>query len=219
VYVFDSKSMDAKDLQYYRESLDSLMTLSPHATVFALVHKIDPKDGAPAEREALFRECEARVLARSAGLETRCFATSIFDDTLLNAWSAIVETLVPNVGVVQRLCADLRAACGAEEVVLFERATCLVVASAAHKEDGAPRDARRFQRISACIKQYRLSCTLAQFAFSAIELSAPGLAMLVDQLTETTLVLVVLSDPLARLDDVPECIDQARPEFERCLGF
>jgi Ras-related GTP-binding protein A/B len=56
-----------------------------------------------------------------------CFATSIWDETLYRAWSAIVYSLIPNVGILKSQLDDFRTICGADEIVLFERATFLVI--------------------------------------------------------------------------------------------
>jgi len=56
------------------------------------------------------------------------FATSIWDETLYRAWSHIVYSLIPNVEVLETQLGDFCNICGADEVVLFERATFLVIA-------------------------------------------------------------------------------------------
>ena len=58
----------------------------------------------------------------------QCFATSIWDETLYRAWSSIVYSLIPNVEILKSQLEDFRMICGASEVVLFERATFLVIA-------------------------------------------------------------------------------------------
>ena len=57
----------------------------------------------------------------------RCFATSIWDETLYRAWSQIVYSLIPNVEMLETQLGDFSSICGADEIVLFEKATFLVV--------------------------------------------------------------------------------------------
>ena len=57
----------------------------------------------------------------------RCFATSIWDETLYKAWSRIVYSLIPNVHVLEAQLEEFSNLCGADEIVLFERATFLVI--------------------------------------------------------------------------------------------
>ena len=57
----------------------------------------------------------------------RAFATSIWDETLYKAWSQIVYSLIPNVDLLESQLRDFSTICAADEVVLFERATFLVI--------------------------------------------------------------------------------------------
>jgi Ras-related GTP-binding protein A/B len=62
------------------------------------------------------------------------FATSIWDETLYRAWSQIVYSLIPNVEVLKAQLEDFRRISGAAEVVLFEKATFLVIANSSTLE-------------------------------------------------------------------------------------
>lgn len=57
----------------------------------------------------------------------KTFATSIWDETLYRAWSQIVYSLIPNMDVLELQLRDFCAVSGVSEVVLFERATFLVI--------------------------------------------------------------------------------------------
>lgn len=74
------------------------------------------------------------------------------------AWSSIVYALIPNTRLLQAHLEEFRRILDADEVVLFERATFLVVSHATHK---AHRDVHRFEKISNIIKQFKLSCRYA----------------------------------------------------------
>jgi len=215
VYVFDVKSVDEKDLQFYRESLDSLMALSEKAQVVVMIHKVDPADGE--SRMKMFKDVEARILAHSEGVKTTCFATSIFDDTLVRAWSHVIEALVPNVGEIQGKLREILNATDAEEIILLERATCLVVTSAT--SDGSfSRDVSRFQKLTACIKSFRVSCSAAQNAFESIELRNKDFTSILDRFTETTSIFVMTD---SKKNISPELIAwnvaAAKPAFEKLL--
>jgi Ras-related GTP-binding protein A/B len=58
-----------------------------------------------------------------------CFGTSIWDETLYRAWSQIVYSLIPNVKLLETQLGDFAGNCGADEVVLFEKATFLVIST------------------------------------------------------------------------------------------
>jgi len=220
VYVFDVKSVDEKDLQYYEDSLNSLYELSPESQVFVLIHKIDPKDGDETKRRELFSECEQRVLARSTLFpKARCFPTSIFDDTLVRAWSAVVEALVPNLGVVHRMLQDFLEATDADEVVLFERATLLVVTHASRDGAAKARDITRFQKLSMFVKMFRTSCSASQTSCECVEVKSDGFTCILDRLTDATIILLMFS---SNRPGAPERLatfnlEAARAAFEKAL--
>ena len=103
-----------------------------------------------------------------------CFMTSIWDATLYAAWSSIVHSLIPNVQLLKGQLECLRQICKADEVVLFERATFLVICSASAERKGvgdagegggssvAVGSELRFEKVSNIIKQFKLSCARAQ---------------------------------------------------------
>ena len=64
--------------------------------------------------------------------------------------------LIPNVTIVEDKLNELAEILGASEILLFERATFLVIA---HSEKDDHRDAHRFEKISNIIKQFKLSCS------------------------------------------------------------
>ena len=59
--------------------------------------------------------------------KVKCFGTSIWDETLYKAWSSILHSLIPNAGVLAAQLSDFSDICGADEVVLFEKETFLVI--------------------------------------------------------------------------------------------
>ena len=73
------------------------------------------------------------------------------------AWSSIVVSLIPNVSALKMHLQSFASIMDADEVVLFERATFLVI-SHAYEESARARDPHRFEKISNIIKQFKLSC-------------------------------------------------------------
>lgn len=71
------------------------------------------------------------------------FATSIWDETLYKAWSTMVYSLIPNAEIIRSNLHDFCEVCDAEEVVLFERESFLIISHVSRSEEelGAPNDA------------------------------------------------------------------------------
>ena len=66
-------------------------------------------------------------------LQTVCFRTSIWDETLYKAWSAIVTQLIPNVEAVEDQLGNLRTIMGANEASLdFTSLTLVIVYKGQH---------------------------------------------------------------------------------------
>ncbi|KAH9852684.1 Gtr1/RagA G protein conserved region-domain-containing protein [Lenzites betulinus] len=127
IYVFEVETRNMeKDLDYYKACLAALKRYSPNAAVFLLVHKMDLARGPKA---ATLARKTKELKEASGDAEITVFGTSIYDESLYNAWSRIVHILIPNASVLSRHLAKLAAACSATEVVLFERTTFLVIAT------------------------------------------------------------------------------------------
>jgi len=73
----------------------------------------------------------------------------------MQAWSSIVYSLIPNVRQLENNLAEFAQIIDADEVLLFERATFLVVSHAQRKTH---RDPHRFEKVSNIVKQFKLSC-------------------------------------------------------------
>ncbi|KAF3841191.1 hypothetical protein F7725_007053 [Dissostichus mawsoni] len=152
IYVFDVESRELeKDMHYYQSCLEAILQNSPDAKVFCLVHKMDlvQED----QRDLIFKEREEDLKRLSRPLACTCFRTSIWDETLykvptldqLYAWSSIVYQLIPNVQQLETNLRNFAQIIEADEVLLFERATFLVISHYQCKEQ---RDAHRFEKIT-----------------------------------------------------------------------
>ncbi|KOS13967.1 ras-related gtp-binding protein a-like protein [Malassezia pachydermatis] len=127
------------DLRYFRDCVSALNTHSPDAEVFCLLHKMDLIE--PSRRKELYmsrvqdlRKKIREVLKEHASspnardsMHLHCYATSIWDATLYKAWSNIVHTIVPEVQRFETHLASLADMCSATEIVLFEKATFLMM--------------------------------------------------------------------------------------------
>jgi Ras-related GTP-binding protein A/B len=103
----------------------------------------------------VFRERERDLQSRTAPLQMTAFKTSIWDETLYKAWSSIVYSLIPNVKILESNLNTFSGICEADEVILFEKTTFLVISHSTRKDHV---DTNRFEKISNIIKQFKLSC-------------------------------------------------------------
>ena len=132
IYVFDIESeTPEKDFDHFCGVLEAIEENSPDARIFLLIHKMDLV--AEEDREAILEDRKQLIEESciSCGVENfQCFGTSIWDETLYKAWSEIVTNLIPNIGLLETHLNKFCRICDADEVVLFERATFLVISQA-----------------------------------------------------------------------------------------
>eukprot|EP01113_Clastostelium_recurvatum_P047690 TRINITY_DN854_c0_g1_i1.p1 TRINITY_DN854_c0_g1~~TRINITY_DN854_c0_g1_i1.p1 ORF type:complete len:327 (-),score=87.92 TRINITY_DN854_c0_g1_i1:120-1004(-) len=213
IYIFDIESREMpKDLKYYRSCLEAIHSNSKDAKIFCLIHKMDlvPED----QRDTLFKQRAAELQSMSLPLKINCFKTSIWDETLYKAWSSIVYSLVPNVETLKTHLTRFSEIAEADEVVLFERATFLVIAQASQKPH---RDVHRFEKISNIIKQFKLSCSKSQAQFQSMEVRNSAFAAFIDVFTSNTYIMVIMSDPTIQAAATLINIDVARSHFEKFI--
>jgi len=201
-----------KDMQYFLEILDNCRRQSPEAKIFVLVNKMDLISGGLKEKAEVYnrktRELEMRSSNIMNGTVMRCFATSIWDQSLYKAWSRIVHTLIPNAPLLARHLSIFCEICDATEVVLFERTTFLIIARSgpsgefgekgaegSDSDDPDPLNPERFEKISELIKAFKFSCSKLQEQFHSLEMRFPKFAALLDVLTPNTYVMVITSHP------------------------
>lgn len=210
IYVFDVESRELdRDLHYYQSCLEAMLHNSPDSKVFCLIHKIDLVHDN--QRDVIFKDRSEQIQNLSKPLDVTCFKTSIWDETLYKAWSSIVYQLIPNVRELEQSLSLFATLMDGDEVLLFERATFLVISHCQRKEH---RDIHRFEKISNIIKQFKLSCSKVAAAFHSMEVRNSQFAAFIDEFTSNTFVMVVISDP-----NIPSAvtlinIKNARKHFE-----
>ncbi|XP_031830816.1 ras-related GTP binding A/B [Nomia melanderi] len=211
IYVFDVESRELdKDMHYYQSCLEAILQNSPEAKIFCLVHKMDllQED----QRDLIFREREEDLKRLSLPLECTCFRTSIWDETLYRAWSSIVYMLIPNVKELEQSLKQFTNIIDADEVLLFERATFLVISYCQRQHH---RDVHRFEKVSNIIKQFKLSCSKLAAQFQSMEVRNTNFAAFIDVFTSNTYVMVIMSDPAIPSAATLINIRNARKHFEK----
>lgn len=214
IYVFDIESRDlGKDMAYYDNTVQALSEYSPDAQICCLIHKMDliPE----ADRERVFGERSELIRSRSLGLSLHAFATSIWDETLFRAWSSVVHSLIPNVKVLENSLEQFAEQCEADEVVLFERASFLVISSVSRRPHG---DRHRFEKISNIVKQFKLTCSKGQGQFQGMRVGNSTFTAIIDAFTSNTYLLVVSSDPAVPEEATLLNISLARPHFSQVIS-
>lgn len=164
LYVFDVESDEfetdgnrSKDLNTYAAIVKALGECSPQAKVFALVHKMDLVQSEYKDR--VLNEKTGAIVSRSGHFRKtiRTFGTSIWDQSLYKAWGQVMHSLIPNLEVIESVLSNLAGMTEAEEIILFEERTFLMVTSVKNKiGESNPYD-DRYERLSNIIKTFKTS--------------------------------------------------------------
>nr|XP_018669786.1 ras-related GTP-binding protein A-like [Ciona intestinalis] len=211
IYVFDVESRELeRDMHYYQTCLEAILQNSPNAKIFCLIHKMDlvQED----QRDIVFGAREEELVRLSKPLECSCFKTSIWDETLYKAWSSIMYQLIPNVQELESNLARFSEIINADEVLLFEKATFLVIS---HNERREHKDIHRFEKISNIIKQFKLSCSKVAASFQSMEVRNKSFAAFIEMFTSNTYVMVIMSDTSMPSELTLINIRNARKHFEK----
>lgn len=227
IYVFDIESRDfERDLLTYRSIIAALSQFSPTASVYTLIHKMDLV--VPNQREEIYNERVAYVRAKSDSFDPTPFATSIWDQSLYKAWAEIIHDLVPNLDQIEKHLGSLGKLIMAEEVLLFERTSFLVVSSWTSKEiitsdkDHPAQNPTydRNERLSNIIKNFKQSTSRytgtpkSAEQFSVFDLKMPNFCMFLIKFTTNTYLGVVLPPGEERYNSAKLNCYIARTQFE-----
>lgn len=159
IFVFDVNSFDQHvDLANYQNIVQALSEYSPSAKIFTLIHKMDLVPIAKREGRLLGLVQTIRN-ATLAPFENSLFfyGTSIWDQTLYKAWTAIIYSLIPNVTEIENKLRALAVAINARELILYERTTCLMVTHISQGLEKGNPFLDRFERISSILKTHNNS--------------------------------------------------------------
>jgi Ras-related GTP-binding protein A/B len=185
-----SQAEYAKELKNFSSAMESLREFSPNARVFCLIHKLDLVH--ESKREEVLQSYERDLGSNATGINLTFHGTSIWDETLFKAWSLIVYSLIPDVGQLQKHLHHIGNVCEADEVVLFEKNTFLVISHASMK---SMQDSHRFEKISNIVKQFKLSCGKAKTSFQSFQVKTSTFTAFIEPFLSHSFVMVVVSDP------------------------
>ncbi|KAL8955843.1 MAG: hypothetical protein Q9183_006508, partial [Haloplaca sp. 2 TL-2023] len=184
IYVFDIESSDFsaqdtpantdRDLQIYGAVIKALAEFSPRARIFVMIHKMDVVK--MEERESVLDSKSFEIVRRSGIFKRNVgiYGTSIWDETLYRAWGSIVNSLIPNLDVIEDGLKDLRIATEAEEIVLFEQNTFLTITRIGSQIGDHNPNRDRFEKISHVIKTFKHSLGSVHDYFAALVAGSNG---------------------------------------------
>ncbi|KAK4224516.1 Gtr1/RagA G protein conserved region-domain-containing protein [Podospora fimiseda] len=158
-------------------------------------------------------------------IDVQYFATSIWDQSLYKAWASIIHDLVPNLPIIETQLASLGQAIDADEILLFERTSFLVVSKWTSQEGDNNPYGDRFERMSNILKAWKHTCSsftgtprnAEQFSDFEYRMGT-SFSMFVTKFTTNTFILVCLPPGEARFNSAKLNVAAARPWFKYLDG-
>ncbi|KAH6665832.1 Gtr1/RagA G protein conserved region-domain-containing protein [Halenospora varia] len=219
IYVFDIESRDFdRDLLTYRSIISALSQYSATASVYILIHKMDLV--VPSQREEVYNDRVSLINSKSDQFDVVPFATSIWDQSLYKAWAEIIHDLVPNLDQIEKHLGSLGKLIQAEEVLLFERTSFLVVSSWTSNIGAQNPTHDRNERLSNIIKNFKQSTSRytgtpkSAEQFGVFDLKLPTFCMFLVKFTTNTYLGVVLPPGEERYNAAKLNCYIARTQFE-----
>lgn len=197
IYVFDIESREVeRDLNTYNSIINALHEFSPHSLVFCLIHKLDLIQAE--HRERIYEERSALIRARSGPFTIDTFGSSIWDQSLYKAWAGIVHKLIPNLYVIEKFLRAFLQKIDAEEVVLFERSTFLMVTAVTSRIGEMNPIFDRYERLSNIMKSFKHCAARnthtapANTSFIVMHTKTAQFNVFLGRFTDNTYILVVV---------------------------
>lgn len=230
IYVFDIESRDVeRDMATYVSIISAMVQYSPTAKVYILVHKMDlitmnAREAVFVDRVRLVQQ-KTTEFTQAAGatseLDLIPFATSIWDQSLYKAWASIIHDLVPNLSIIESQLGSLGTIIEAEEILLFERTSFLVVSSWTSEEAFNNPTTDRQERMSNIMKHFKQSISrytgtprnADQFVLMEHK-AGTRFSMFVCKFTTNTYLMVILPPGEARFNSARLNCQIARESFK-----
>jgi Ras-related GTP-binding protein A/B len=218
IFVLDVKSLQVdEDLEEYVKCVECLKEFSKQAKLFVLVHKMDlvPKE----DRKKIYRGISKSLKQISLPFKITTYQTSIWEETLYEAWSNIIYSLIPNADLIHKHLTDFMTITEAEEVVIFEKATFLNISHATQPRSlNMYKDIHRFEKISNIVKLFKLSCIKTGISLNSMRVHSTNFDAFLMDFTSNTYIMVIIADPEVRPAATMLNIANARPHFEKLLA-
>lgn len=219
IYVFDIESRDFdRDLLTYRSIVSALAQFSQTASIYILIHKMDLV--VPNQREDIYFDRVSLIRSRSESFAPTPFATSIWDQSLYKAWAEIIHDLIPNLDQIEKHLSTLGKLIMAQEVLLFERSSFLVVSSWVSEIGAANPTTDRYERLSNIIKNFKQTTSRytgtpkSAEQFVLMEVKLLSFSMFMTKFTTNTYLAVILAPGEETFNSAVENCHLARKEFE-----
>lgn len=142
-YVIDCQADYFTSLRRLKETIEKVVKVNPNVHIEVLIHKIDGLSDdfrLDIQREIIQRVTDDLADANLDHLQVSFYLTSIYDRSIHEAFSRIVQRLIPEIPTLENMLNSLCVRCGIEKTFLFDTISKIYVAT-----DKSPVDPQTYE--------------------------------------------------------------------------
>ena len=172
--------------------------------------KVDPRI-----RNEIFDNRVKQFKLKSEKFQIKCFATSIWENTLYKAWSNILRSIIPNIEKITELLGNYSIASQVDDIALFEKNTFLCISSFNNKNI---KDNERYEKICGLMKKLKNTCRMVSKKYNNFLIKNIGNIIYFDDFGNSTYIMVVLSKKNVSLELLKINIEISKKLFNNILN-
>ena len=162
------------------------------------------------KRDAILSNKKEKFKSKAGNFEINIYQTSIWEISLYKAFSNILSSIVKNNEKISQILEGYAKACDADEVILFDKTTLLVISSYNNKEF---KDEERFEKICHSIKKFESNYKTISNHFNDFILKNKVNTIYFNHFNNCTYIMIVLSNKNSSLELVKLNIEIIKKEF------
>lgn len=162
-------------------------------------------------RGAIISNKKNQFQPKSSNFQIEFYPTSIWETSTYIAFSNILSEVVKKKEIIKKFLEEYGKACGADEVIIFDRKTFLVIASYSGKEF---KNEERMETISYLMKKFKSPNSEVTNKFSELVINNKVNTIYLDEFTRNSYILVALSNKKISLELLKLNMKFGKKEFD-----
>ena len=167
------------------------------------------------KRDIIISNRAEKFKTKAGNFNINTYQTSIWEITLYKAFSNILSSIIKNNEKIRQILENYTKACEADEVILFDKTTLLVISSFNIKDF---KDEERFEKMCGSIKKFESNYKLISNRFNDLIIKNKSNTIYFNEFNNCTYIMIVLSNKNVSLELVKLNIEIMRKEFDSIIN-
>ena len=166
------------------------------------------------QRDIIISDKKGKFQTKAGNFEINIYQTSIWETSIYKVFSNILFSIAKNNEKIREMLEEYARACNADEVILFDKTTLLVISSFSNKEF---KDEERFGKMCNSLKKFKSNYKSISNHFYDFTIKNKVNTIYFNEFNNCTYIMIVLSDKNASLELVKLNIEIMKKEFENII--